>query len=123
MIEIKDAPEEQKVSRPVLPEIKNPEVLKWAIRTYGIRAQVDMVIEEMSELIKALLKYRRVCHDPEKRREARKAIVEEAADVLITVAQAIMIYDYEGEIQDMVDYKLDRLRDRLGERTGEHVSD
>ena len=115
MIEIKDAPEEQKVSRPVLPEIKNPEVLRRAIRTYGTQEQADMAIEEMSELIKALLKYRRVCNDPEKRREARKGIVEEAADVLITVAQAIIIYDYDREIQGMVDYKLDRLRGRLEE--------
>ena len=30
------------------------------VETYGIEPQVDMAIEECSELIKALLKYRRV---------------------------------------------------------------
>ena len=32
-----------------------------------------------------------------------------------TVAQAIIIYEYDREIQGMVDYKLDRLRGRLEE--------
>ena len=39
-----------------LPAIKKPEVLKAAISTYGKETQVDMAIEEMSELTKALLK-------------------------------------------------------------------
>lgn len=113
MIEIKGTQMEQVTERPALPEIKNPEVLATAIMTYGVRAQANMATEEMSELIKALLKDRRACRD--QRYETRKAIIEEAADVLITVAQVIMIYDHKGEIQDMVDYKLDRLRDRLEE--------
>lgn len=100
----------------ILPEIKNPEILEDAIDRYGKRAQSDMAVEEMSELIQAIMKYRRVCSVPdvEKRRKAQRAIVEETADVLITVAQVIMMYDYDNEIQAAVDLKVNRLRDRLG---------
>lgn len=100
----------------ILPEIKNPEILEDAIDRYGKRAQSDMAVEEMSELIQAIMKYRRACSVPdvEKRRKAQRAIVEEAADVLITVAQVIMMYDYDNEAQAAVDLKVNRLRDRLG---------
>lgn len=36
------------------------EILQKAIDTYGVNAQSDMVIEEMSELTKEILKLRRV---------------------------------------------------------------
>ena len=42
-----------------LPTTNRPEVLQECVDTYGAEAQVDMAIEEMSELTKALLKYRR----------------------------------------------------------------
>lgn len=100
----------------VLPEIKDPEVLQKAISKYGNRAQVDMAIEEMSELTKALLKYRRGYFDAtaDDLLRMRRNIIEEAADVLITVAQVVMIYNYDNEIQAAVDLKVNRLRDRLG---------
>lgn len=100
----------------VLPEIKDPEVLQKAISKYGNRAQVDMAIEEMSELTKALLKYRRGCPSETVNDLQRMGenIIEEAADVLITVAQVIMMYDCDNEIQAAVDLKVNRLRDRLG---------
>ena len=99
----------------VLPEIKNPEVLQKAIRKYGHSAQVDMAIEEMSELTKALLKYRRGCHSGTVNDLQRmwENIAEEAADVLITVAQVIMMYDYDNEVQAVVDFKVNRLQERM----------
>ena len=74
-----------------------------------------MAIEEMSELTKAILKNRRSWTHISDADHAKlvRDVVEKAADVLITVAQVIMMYDHTGEIQGMVDYKLDRLRDRL----------
>ena len=44
------------MSMQILPEIKNPDVLENAIVRYGKRAQSDMAVEEMSELIKAIMK-------------------------------------------------------------------
>lgn len=98
-----------------LPEIKRPEVLKAAISTYGKEAQVDMAIEEMSELTKALLKYRRSKNATGiEHGKLRSNIIEEAADVLIMVVQILMMYDKDGECQTEVDYKVNRLYERLG---------
>lgn len=98
-----------------LPVIKKPDVLKAAISTYGKEAQVDMAIEEMSELIKALLKYRRSKNTTGiEYGKLRSNIIEEAADVLIMVVQILMMYDKDGECQAEVDYKVNRLYERLG---------
>lgn len=106
---------EDMMNKQVLPEIKNPEVLEKAIKKYGVSIQSDMAIEEMSELTKAILKNRRIWRfgSEEELKKQVENIVEEAADVLITVAQVIMMYDYEGKVQDIVDFKINRLRERL----------
>ena len=103
------------MNKQVLPEIKNPEVLEKAIKKYGVSIQSDMAIEEMSELTKAILKNRRIWRfgSEEELKKQIGNIVEEAADVLITVAQEIMMYDVEGKVQDIVDFKINRLRERL----------
>lgn len=99
-----------------LPEIKRPEVLKAAISTYGEKAQADVALEEMSELTKAVLKLRRATGkaDDEERERLRENIVEETADVMIMLAQMIMLYDRDNKIQNIVDYKVNRLYERLG---------
>lgn len=99
----------------VLPEIKDPKVLQKAISKYGNRAQVDMAIEEMSELTKALLKYRRSIPSATVRdlQRMNENIIEEAADVLITVAQVIMMCDNDNEIQAVVDFKVNLLQERM----------
>ena len=58
-----------------------------------------------------------VCSDSdvEKRRKAQRAVVEETADVIVMMAQMVMMYDYRGDVQAEVDFKIDRLRERLEE--------
>lgn len=98
-----------------LPVIKRPEVLQAAISTYGTEAQIDMAIEEMSELTKALLKLRRAKRDTgSEHYKFRNNVIEETADVLVMAAQILMIYDLDGECQAEVDYKVNRLYERLG---------
>lgn len=98
-----------------LPVIRKPEVLKAAISTYGKDAQVDMAIEEMSELTKALLKYRRSRNTTDvEYGKLRSNIIEETADVLIMAVQILMMYDKDGECQAEVDYKINRLYERMG---------
>lgn len=103
------------MSTQIFPEIKSPEVLEDAINRYGAPAQIDMAIEEMSELTKALLKNRRnfAGATANERGSLREAIIEEAADVIITVAQVVMIYAEPEEIQAEVDFKIDRLRGQM----------
>lgn len=94
-------------------------VLQKAILTYGKESQVDMAIEEMSELTKALLKERR----NEKEQVTKSApplqyitnIIEEIADVEIMLEQLKMLFDCGGQVDRVKDYKIERLKERLGE--------
>jgi NTP pyrophosphatase (non-canonical NTP hydrolase) len=96
-----------------LPAIKRPEVLQEAVAAYGTHAQVDMAIEEMSELTKALCKERRCGFGQGSRAQAHANIIEEIADVIIMLAQLLIIFDKDREIQKETDYKLNRLAERL----------
>ena len=87
-----------------------PEILQEAIKKYGVESQCDMCIEEMSELMKALLKLRRESTQTgyQKRREN---IREEIADVQIMLDQMRIIY---GDTTDWENLKIKRLKSRLG---------
>lgn len=95
-----------------------PDILNKAVDTYGAAAQTDMAIEEMSELTKALLKFRRAENNPEEYdlEKRRQDIYEEIADVIIMLAQLIMIYDggcCEEELCEIIGDKVKRLEERL----------
>jgi NTP pyrophosphatase (non-canonical NTP hydrolase) len=70
---------------------------------FGENANLDICIEECSELIKAIIKYKRYKrwkHDPKKRQAQipyLDDIKEEIADVLICVSQLIDVFDLEME--------------------------
>lgn len=98
-----------------LPTTMRPEILQRAVNIYGKEAQTDMAIEEMSELSKALLKHRRAEKSPEAwdYEQTRQSIYEEIADVVIMLAQLIMIYGGREEIQKDIESKVTRLAERL----------
>lgn len=98
-----------------LPTTMRPEVLQLAVNVYKKEAQVDMAIEEMSELTKALLKDRRAEKSPEtwNYERTRKNIFEEIADVIIMLTQLIIIYGGREEIQEYINIKVRRLEERL----------
>lgn len=77
-------------------------ILQKAISTFGKRSQVDMAIEEMSELTKALLKERRGDRTQDN-------VIEEIADVYIMLAQLTMMFDKNNEVQAQIEYKIKRL--------------
>ena len=100
-------------------EYKIPDIdtLKRAINTNGITTQEDVAIEEMSELVKAILKRRRAIKKQataDKIRETENNIREEIADVIIMIQQLILIYGSDGDIQMNIDIKIKRLKKRLG---------
>ena len=82
--------------------------LLFIINTYGIQSQQDIAIEEMSELQKAILKHRR---NPSE--ETRKDIIDEIADVLIMLEQLKIIYSCSKEVEERMDYKIDRQINRI----------
>lgn len=98
-----------------LPTTMHPEILQLAVDVYGKEAQVDMAIEEMSELSKALLKRRRAERSPEAwdYEKTRKNILEEIADVIIMLTQLVMIYGGREIIQQDIHEKVERLEKRL----------
>lgn len=88
-------------------------IFEKAVDTYGTESQVDMAIEEMSELTKALLKYRRALKGDTdiSVSKAHSDILEEIADVEIMLDQMKIIY---GEPICERKKKIERLKERLG---------
>lgn len=95
--------------------IKQPEVLQQAIVTFGEEAQIDIAIEEMSELTKALLKERRATNyqGSQVAEIAKRDINEEMADVIIMIAQLLIIFDNQNMVQKITDKKVERLSQRI----------
>lgn len=85
-------------------------LLEHAIRLYGEPAQMDMAVEEMAELTKAICKVKRASCAAEAA-AALKNAVEEMADVQIMLDQLRIIFHRSTE-----EAKLERLKNRLDGR-------
>jgi NTP pyrophosphatase (non-canonical NTP hydrolase) len=85
------------------------EILHKAIDAWGANAQIELIEEECLELALALQKLKR-----KRGSEIDKynAIIDEIADVKIMIEQAQIIFS-QDEINKRVDYKMNRLRERL----------
>ena len=83
------------------------EIIRETVETFGSSSQIDMAIEECSELINALMKYRRCRVDvPD--------VVTEIADVQIMCAQLEYMFAGDSKIVDAERLrKMDRLRGRI----------
>ncbi len=93
------------------------EILQKCIDAYGKEAQIDIAIEEMSELIKALIKERRAIrrNDQDARYKATMNIAEEMSDVIIMITQLGLIFKNHEKVQDFIKFKLKREEDRIKE--------
>lgn len=87
-------------------------MLEEAILIYGPEAQVDKAIEEMSELIKALLKLRYAEKDYAVD-ICTEAVAEEMADVEIMLEQLRIIFKNQHKIDVWRRDKISRLERRL----------
>jgi NTP pyrophosphatase (non-canonical NTP hydrolase) len=86
------------------------EILKQAIETYGAESQLNVAIEEFSELIKEICKHKRYMDNTE-------AIIEEMADCYIMLEQMRIIFGLGSTvIVDAMEKKIDRLQRRMVER-------
>lgn len=88
-------------------------VFRRCICDYGTQPQVDMMIEEMSELTKALLKWRRA--KGAELTAARGCIIDELADVRIMARQMEILFQAEDEVERRIDFKVQRQSKRLEE--------
>lgn len=87
--------------------------LNTIVETYGLDKQEDMAIEECSELIKAILKFRR---SNAKDSDLRDAVIDEIADVQIMLTQLGIIFNCVEEVNERIDFKIDRQMGRIKER-------
>lgn len=87
--------------------------LNTIVETYGSDKQEDMAIEEYSELIKAILKFRR---SNAKDSDLRDAVIDEIADVQIMLTQLGIIFNCVEEVNERIDFKIDRQMGRIKER-------
>lgn len=92
--------------------------LRSAINTYGKAAQTDKAIEEMSELTKALLKYRLAEKGEGSIAEALTSVREEMADVENMLVQLRMIY---GSPDSVRRYKIQRLARKILDGQDDHL--
>lgn len=91
--------------------IQRKRILMRAVRTYGERAQEDMMIEEMAELTKAICKMRRAEGLRDDWADAACNVLEEMADVQIMLDQMKIIMGMD--IEAVEEKKLERLLARL----------
>lgn len=98
----------------VLPEKIREKIFEVA-ESYNIEDQIDVLIEEMSELTKALLKNRRAQngHTDTPVGHTVQNIIEEIADVQIMLLQINYLGDFEDDVIDIMNYKLDRQLERI----------
>ena len=85
-------------------------VLKLAVEKFGQESQIDMAIEECSELINALCKLRR-------QRVGPIDVVTEIADVQIMCGQLAYMFG-EKTVDDERKRKIERLRKRIDAHDG-----
>ena len=102
-----------KGGRRMKPPEERRALLDRAITTYGAPAQMDMAVEEMAELTKALCKIKRAQAGCEVT-AAIGNVVEEMADVQIMLDQLRIIFHRSTE--EVEEAKLERLKNRLDGR-------
>ena len=89
------------------------QLLERVITANGMNKQLDIAIEELSELMKAICKVKRYSYTQE---DYLVNLAEEMADVEIILAELKLMFDNEDNVKEWRTYKLDRLEKRLNEK-------
>lgn len=89
------------------------QLLERVITANGMNKQLDVAIEELSELMKAICKVKRYSYTQE---DCLVNLAEEMADVEIILAELKVMFDNEDSVKEWKNYKLDRLEKRLNEK-------
>ena len=88
-------------------------LLKEAINTFGVDSQLNIAVEELSELIKEICKAKRYSDRVDV--YWYNSLCEEMADVIIMIEQLQMIFDNKEDVEKYVNEKLNRLTNLIDE--------
>lgn len=90
------------------------DTVRQMLDKYGESSQIDVCIEEMSELTKELIKYKRTkIYDRERHEEKRAAVVEEMSDVLFMMEYLKVIFHIsEEDLENVIIEKAERTKER-----------
>lgn len=92
------------------------QLLERVITANGMNKQLDVAIEELSELIQAICKIKRRDSLSNESFAVKGNLAEEMADVEIILAELKLLFDNEDDVKEWKNYKLDRLEKRLNEK-------
>lgn len=81
-------------------------ILNTAISVFGVDNQLNVAIEEMSELTKEICKTKRGFHND-------KEVADEIADVYIMLEQLKLIYHNDIAVKERIAFKVSRLNSRI----------
>ena len=84
------------------------EICQKAVDSWGRDSQLLMLLEEMSDLQKEVLK------NMNRGQDNLKELAEETADVLILLERLIHIYDMSDLVDSQAKFKVNRLKGYLG---------
>ena len=94
------------------------QLLERVITANGMNKQLDIAIEEMSELMKAICKVKRHSYTQE---DYLVNLAEEMADVEIILAEIKLLFDNDDKVKEWKIYKLDRLEKQLKEKAAFNI--
>lgn len=83
------------------------EICEKTVKNWGRNSQLLLLLEEMSELQKEVLK------NMNRNKDNVKEIAEETADVLIMLERLIYIYQLEDAVAQQAEFKVNRLKQYL----------
>lgn len=88
-------------------------IYEEALKTYGEKKQLMMVIEEMSEMTQVICKLLRTPGDEDPKPATIARLVDECTDVTIMMEQLRLILDINDKVCSRMDFKVARLANRL----------
>lgn len=86
---------------------------------YGLEAQMQQLIEEMSELTQAICKHKRKkgegqpLSDAVVARHVEENLIEELGDVKLVLEQVIFLLRADKDVQDVINQKISRTLERM----------
>lgn len=83
--------------------------LSFIVDHYGAKHQQEKAVEELSELITEISRYNQNPDEP----HLRVNIIEELADVIVMCNQLMIIFDCTGEVEEVINYKINRQLERI----------